>query len=583
MFELILFLIGAVIASAILERFIPMVSLPLVQIALGFGIALFVSTELNSGLDAELLLILFIAPLHFNESRHVDSGKLWDNRKAIASMAMGLVFVIMLTAGATLHAILPAIPLAACFAFGAAMGSTDAVAVNGATKDYRFSKRHDAILKGEALFNDVTGTVAFKCCVAVLLSGSFSVLHAGEEFALDLFGGLIGGAIMGAIAWFLLEFIKWRGVDSPTIHVALELLAPFVVYLVAKHLHIGAIIAVVGAGLVMSVMPQRRSAVTARQKLQSKGVWDTLEFILNGAIFVILGMQLPRLLRPLVEGSVQGWVTIGAVIAITVVLEAVRFLWVVGLDAAHAKGEHASVRACFERVRLRESLAMAFAGPKGGITLSLLLTIASNRGSFSFDDRLLLISVASGVILLTIVLANFAVPALVPTKTNAKRTRERADREIVLTIAVIDSIEADAHLTGMVKADAPEEGVDEPATVIVMKRYADALVDLASGASPELASRARQRAAHVDELYAKLGDVGRAVVDAMDEDVEDDALLGEGIRALRAVSDAIEDVQAQALARELQLIRAMHEEGGLDAAHAKELRNDVYIQQLTFD
>ena len=276
-FELILFLLAAVIASSILDKFLPRVSLPLVQVALGAVIAAAVATPLEWGIDPELLLILFIAPLHFNETRHVDSGALWKNRWGIASLSVGLVFAIVIACGATLHALVPAIPLAAACALGAAMGSTDAVAVTALTHDRRFGSRHEALLKGEALFNDVTGTVIFQCCVTLLATGAFSLVHAGEEFALDLFGGFTGGLVMGVLAWGLLELIRRTGLDTPTLHVMLELLLPFVIYLTAKSLHIGAVIAVVAAGLVMSLLPQRHTVATARTKLQAAGVWQTLE------------------------------------------------------------------------------------------------------------------------------------------------------------------------------------------------------------------------------------------------------------------------------------------------------------------
>ncbi len=118
------------------------------QILLGSIIAVFVTTPVSSGIDAELLLILFIAPLHFNESRHVDSGEMWRNRRGIASLVTGLVLAIIVSVGFTLHALVPAIPLAAALAVGAAMGSTDATAVTSLTKDMRFGKRHEALLAG---------------------------------------------------------------------------------------------------------------------------------------------------------------------------------------------------------------------------------------------------------------------------------------------------------------------------------------------------------------------------------------------------------------------------------------------------
>lgn len=582
-FELILFLLTAVIASSILEKFLPRLSLPLVQIALGAVIALAVSTPLEWGIDPELLLILFIAPLHFNESRHVDSGNLWRNRWGIASLSVGLVLAIAFACGAALHALVPAIPLAAAVALGSAMGSTDAVAVMALTKDRQFGRRHQALLRGEALFNDVTGTVMFSCCLTVMASGTFSLLHAGEEFALDLFGGLLGGLVMGVAAWALLAFIRRRGLDNPTLHVMLELLIPFVIYLAAKAVHIGAVIAVVSAGLMMALLPVRHTAAMARTKLQARSVWETIEFVLNGIIFVILGMQLPRLLQPAADGGLGDPAFVLAVIVVvTVVLEAVRFLWLLAMDMHDAVRREEGARSCLTAANLRGTLAMAFAGAKGGITLSLMLTLP---GVAALPVRTELISIASGVILLTLLLANFAVPALAPCKHAARRTREKVDAEIELLCRVIVSIEADVPFTGAVQHSggegAGEAAVapDEPATVIVMKRYADLLEDLAPQASPAVAERARAEAARVAGLYAKLDDLSR---EAAEWDGDDDPIADQ-FRALRAVYDAVEDVQSQALARELEYIRAMRAAGELSPAHAKELRNDVYVQQLVLD
>ena len=638
-FELILFLLTAVIASSILDKFLPPLSLPLVQIALGAVLALAVPTQLEWGIDPELLLILFIAPLHFNESRHVDSGALWKNRWGIASLSVGLVFAIVAACGATLHALLPAVPLAAACALGGAMGSTDAVAVTALTHDRRFGRRHEALLKGEALFNDVTGTVVFQCCLTLLATGSFSLLHAGEEFALDLFGGFFGGLVMGLLAWGLLQVLRRTGLDNPTLHVMLELLLPFIIYLTAKSLHIGAVIAVVASGLMLSLLPQRHTAATARTKLQAQSVWTTLEFVLNGIIFVVLGMQLPRLMEPAAEGSLGDPATLlGVVVVLTLVLEAVRFAWLLAMDIRAAVAQGKGARSCFAPEALRGTLAMALAGAKGGITLSLMLTLTAGA-ALSAAGRATLVSIASGMIVLTLVLADFAVPALAPSKYSARRTRARVDAEIDLMLDVIASVEADASFTGAVKdasgsaedsreaeaGDAANGGnsasgegapplIDEPATVIVMHRYAEILEELAPAASPVAAARARAEVARVGSLYDQLDDIARRAAqwdeseDGVEEEAPDDRTvrprrsrrerlnadrpgargpaapsLSDQFRQMRETHDAVEEVQAQALVRELQLIKAMVADGSIDAAHAKDLRNDVYIQQLVLD
>lgn len=587
--ELVLFLLAAVVASSVLDKLLPGLSLPLVQIALGALIALLVTTPLQSGIDPELLLILFIAPLHFNESRHADSGALWANRWAIASLAVGLVVAIVLAVGFTLHALLPAIPLAVAFALGGAMGSTDAPAVTALSKDFRFGKRHETLLMGEALFNDVTGTVIFQMAIGFAVSGALSLMHAGEEFALDLFGGLIGGGLMGTAAWAILEFMRRRGLDNPTVHVTLELLMPFVIYLAAKQLHIGAVIAVVAAGLALSLLPHRHNVQSARQRLQSAGVWKTIEFVLNGIIFVILGMQLPRVLQPAAEGAIADPASlIGAMAVLLIVLEGVRFLWICAMDAIHTKASGKPLRSLLTKPALKGALAMAFAGPKGGITLSLMLTIPAAFAAG--DDPILretVISIASGVILGSLLLANFAVPLLVPHKREAKRVRERTDLEAELIERVMESIRADAHLTGAVQMESPlaaGDDADEPATVIVLKRYSDQLEELIPHASPDCAARCQALVEETAALYERFDEVAekvRGIDDDDDEGAGESFSLTAQFRALRAVYDAVEDVQAQALARELEYIKAMRKEGRLTPDHAEELRNDVYIQQLT--
>ncbi len=590
--ELILLLLTAVVASSILEKVLPRLSLPLVQIALGALIAFAIHTPLESGIDPELLLILFIAPLHFNESRHADSGALWANRWGIASLAVGLVFAIILSVGFTLHALLPAVPLAAALAFGAAMGSTDAVAVTELSKDFRFGKRHASLLTGEAFFNDVTGTVVFQCALGVAVSGALSLFHAGEEFVLDLFGGILGGGLLGFVAWGLLQLIRRWGIDTPTLHVTLELLLPFVIYLIAKQLHIGAVIAVVTAGLTMSLLPHRHSAQTAKQKLQSRGVWDVLSFVLNGVIFVLLGMQLPRILRPVAEGGLGDALGIlGVVALLTIVLEAVRFLWILAMDAVHERCSGKRARHLLTRGNLRSTLAMAFAGPKGGITLSLMLTIPSVLPAMDgFPVRDALVSVASGVILCTLLLANFAVPALVPHKAEVRRARQRVDAEIELIERVIRSIEEDAHLTGQVQGKGDDDRfalddgkVDEPATAIVMKRYADQLEELAPHATKERAEQARRVVRDCDALYGRVDEIAEELAGFGEDDGEGEGalpVLSAHFRALQSIYDAVESVQAQALTRELEFIKEMRAAGQLDAAHSKQLRNDVYIQQI---
>ena len=606
--ELILFLLVAVVASSMLDQIVRGVSLPLVQIALGIIIALVLPVPDDITIDAELLLILFIAPLHFNETRHVDSGELYKNRLGIASLVTGLVLLTMITLGFSLHALIPAIPLAAALAFGAAMGSTDASAVTSLAKEMRFGRRHESLLNGEALFNDVTGTIGFQCAIAVVVSGAFSLSHVGQEFVLELFGGMAVGIILGFLFWALMSGMRRFGLENPTVHVVLELLTPFIIYLICEQIHVGGVIAVVLAGLTISLLPHKISPTTSHQKIQATSVWKTLEFVLNGVIFVVLGLQIPQVLIPALQGdAVTAWVLISAVLVLTVVLEFVRFIWILGLDAVNAWHTKRPVKICFSKRNLKGTLGMAFAGPKGGVTLALMLTIPysiSSGEAFPLREELLFLT--SGVILCTMLLANFAVRSLVPRKSSEKRSKQYADAEISILIQVINSIHEDAHLTGSntgesaLKAmnftannyDESDESsseiklpdnVDEPATAIAMKHYADRIRPFIPQANTDIAEEGKLLADRCDELYDKVNAFEEELANIDNDDRYDAEGFEKHILALRRMKDALDDIQDRALSRELEFIKAANRAGTLSDEHARKLRNDVYVQQMTLD
>lgn len=171
------------------------------------------------------------------------------------------------------------------------------------------------------------------------------------------------------------------------------------------------------------------------------------------------------------------------------------------------------------------------------------------------------------------------------------------DAEIDLALGVIASIEADAHLTGAVKGAVADACRWSRPTVVVMHRYAEMLEDLAPAATPAAAAGPVRKLARVRGLYDQLDDIARRAArwDESEDDMEegpDDRpssrssaapSLSDQFHQMRETHDAVEDVQAQALVRELQLIKAMVADDSIDAAHAKDLRNDVYIQQLVLD
>ncbi|MDN6683550.1 MAG: cation:proton antiporter, partial [Bifidobacterium crudilactis] len=203
-FTLILCIVGAVLISSFLSRFLPKISTPLVQILLGI-----VMTQLpffpEVHLDPELFMVLFIAPLLYYEAHSIDKSSLIKNLGISLSLAIGLATATMLVVGYALNAVWASIPLAAAFALGAALGPTDAVAVSSLGKEASLSVRQRAILKGESLFNDATGVIGFQFSILAAVTGAFSPVQAIGTFAFSFIGGVLLGLVSGVFLNWLFE------------------------------------------------------------------------------------------------------------------------------------------------------------------------------------------------------------------------------------------------------------------------------------------------------------------------------------------------------------------------------------------
>lgn len=387
-FEIILLLLGCMLASSVFGQVLPRVSLPLAQIALGAVVGTLVTQDPTEVLgDPELFLVLFIAPLLFEESRHANKEALLRNWAPVSSLAVGLVVVTTLVVGFTLHAVMPSIPLAAALALGAALGPTDAAAVAAMGADVTLTERQKSLLSGEALFNDASGVVCFEFAIAVAVGGAFSLANATATFFIDFFGGVL----------------------------------------------VGLVLAVVSAGLLMRFYPSRLTPESSRHAVASENVWELLTFVINGSVFLLLGMKLPATLGPYWRATtgMGALRACGLVVLVTALVVGIRLIWVIVLEWLHRKrkvrrlaalgGEVAStVAAAPSSVLLgkdlvRSALVTTLSGPKGAVTLSIMLTIPFVKASgMAFPARSLLVFMASGVIVLTLLLANFVVPLLAP-------------------------------------------------------------------------------------------------------------------------------------------------------------------------
>ncbi|MCI2149252.1 cation:proton antiporter [Bifidobacterium crudilactis] len=414
-FTLILCIVGAVLISSFLSRFLPKISTPLVQILLGI-----VMTQLpffpEVHLDPELFMVLFIAPLLYYEAHSIDKSSLIKNLGISLSLAIGLATATMLVVGYALNAVWASIPLAAAFALGAALGPTDAVAVSSLGKEASLSVRQRAILKGESLFNDATGVIGFQFSILAAVTGAFSPVQAIGTFAFSFIGGVLLGLASGVFLNWLFETSRELGWETTTTRILMEIFFPFLLYIVAEDIaHISGILAVVTAGLLVRFDRSGIGPNVSRTNIVSSSVWTVLSFSLNGAVFVLLGMLLPEAMQTSwSDDSVNNLALIGIIALVSAVVVLIRFIWVSGM-LAFTKDAVSHKRRPMTLERWRSAAVMTFGGPKGTITLSLVLTVPYFLASGQpFPMRDELVFVAAGVIIVTLVLANFALPLLAP-------------------------------------------------------------------------------------------------------------------------------------------------------------------------
>ncbi len=425
-----LLLISAVLISSIVDQIVPRISLPLIQIALGVIIALFAAGDIRITLNPELFLVLFIAPLLYDEAKNANKSELWGNIRPVLSLAVGLVIATALIIGFALNLIIPSIPLAAAFALGAALGPTDAVAVTSLAKQVDIPKRQKSILKGELLLNDASGIVSFQFALAAVLTGSFSLMNASAEFVIEFVGGLLVGAGLGLLFNLIVRGARNIGLENTTFHVLFEVLTPLLIFLISDALHVSGIIAVVVAGLLNVISPRTIDPSISRMNIVSTSVWRVLSFCLNGIVFVLLGTQLPGAMqRTWDDLSFDNGFLFLCILGITAILYLVRFIWVLAMDYRHVSK---TLKRPFEGKDAKLSLITTLCGAKGTITLSILFTIpyAVTLSPFvPFPQRDLIIFLACGVILCTLLVATFVVPLLAPRAAEKESELQKRQRE----------------------------------------------------------------------------------------------------------------------------------------------------------
>lgn len=407
---LLVLLLGAL--TGIAARYMRAIPLPLIQIALGALIA-WPQKGLHIAFDPELFLLLFIPPLLFADGWRIPKREFFALHRPILKLALGLVLFTVIGLGYLIHWMIPEMPLTVAFALAAVVSPTDAVAVSAITRNLGMPEKTMHVLEGESLLNDASGLVALKFAIAATLTGMFSWTAVAKDFLWMALGGLgVGAAIGWGFSYARSTITRRLGDVAATQMVLLLVLLPFAAYLVGEKIGVSGILAAVAAGIATNFGDLERSSFIS-ERLQTEGTWSMVEAAFNGAIFLLLGLQLPSIIGvTLHNAGDDAWMLLGHVAAISAALLLMRWVWItLGVQGSLARAHHQGKMA--ERPSQLLNLATTMAGIRGAVTLAGALSVPMllNNGQ-PFPGRDMLIFLATGTILFTLVLGSIALPPI---------------------------------------------------------------------------------------------------------------------------------------------------------------------------
>jgi len=447
----VLAMLLAVVASGYLVRLLPVaLPLPLVQIGLGVAIASLGWHPVR--LDPHTFFILFLPPLLFLDGWRIPKVGLFRDKGVILELALGLVLFTVVGAGFLIHWLIPELPLAVSFALAAILAPTDPVAVGAIAARVPIPPRLMHILEGESLLNDASGLVCFRFAVAAALTGVFSLPSAALTFLWVALGGIGIGVLVTAAMAAAQRLLALRIGEEPGASILLNLLLPFGAYMAAEHLAASGILAAVAAGVTMSYVELSGRAL-ATTRIRRAVVWDTVQFALNGVMFVLLGEQLPDIVRAALRGPDlplprDVWWLAGNALAISFALILLRLVWVwVSLQLSMWAARRAGRPGIMPRKRL--ILATSLAGVRGAITLAGILTLPlALPGGAPFPGRDLAVFLASAVIVVSLVVASIGLPRVLrglelPPETSSVAEEDRAREAAAL--AALGAIDTAGH------------------------------------------------------------------------------------------------------------------------------------------
>jgi len=442
-FKVIIFILAVLISlSALIDKL--KLPYPVLLVLVGLIIG-FVPVLPDLALDPDVVFLVFLPPLLYDAASRTSWLDFKSNIRSISTLGISLVFFTTVIVAITAFYFIPAFSWPLAFLLGAIISPPDAVAASGIIKGLGLNKKVISILEGESLVNDASALIAYRYALAASITGGFVFWQAGLQFLLVTGGGIIVGLFVG----YILIFIHKRIHNYPIVETSLTLLTPFLSYLLAEQVHTSGILAVVSTGLFISWRSPEIFSYETR--IQSRVVWDTLIFLLNGFIFILIGLQLPGILKQLPEYKISTLIGYGLLISVATIL--VRILWVFASASLsrlfrpkNKDGNSNTLHTENEQDDTWKNVVIvAWTGTRGVISMAAALALPLTlRNGKIFSQRPLILFLCFVVIFVTLVVQGFSLPLLIrllKVKPSVNEDKEEKELQLYLDQSTLHFID----------------------------------------------------------------------------------------------------------------------------------------------
>ncbi|HEX6557029.1 MAG TPA: Na+/H+ antiporter [Ktedonobacteraceae bacterium] len=408
--NILILVLGLLVVMVVLAMVAPRLRIPYpILLVLGGLLLGFVPGLPRFTLDPNIVFLLFLPPLLYASAWQTSWRDFRANLRPISLLALGLVLLTTVVVAVVAHGLIPELPWAVAFVLGAIVSPTDAVAATAIAQRLGIPPRIVTIFEGESLVNDATGLVAYRFAVAAVVTGVFSPFEAGLQFVVVSVGGIALGLAAG---WSLSYVHRW--LNNPPLEITVTLVTPFVVYLLGEEvLQVSGVLATVTTGLYLTW--RAPTFFSSGTRLQANAVWEMLIFLLNGLVFMLLGLQLPAILAVLISTIVPhshillAWHAV--LISLTVILA--RLVWVFP--------QALLPRLLSRRLRERDPypgwrsvVLIGWTGMRGAVSLAAALALPEvTAAGAAFPEREVVIYLTFAVILATLIVQGLSLPLLI--------------------------------------------------------------------------------------------------------------------------------------------------------------------------